>query len=139
LSFSETFLHLDPTIWDLSMPSKRVASSDSTLSQSYWKYSNILFFFFFFFFFTILLFLAFSLTLASTSFLVFWATCSAQCDFTASSNWIRSCCCSLCLHYIFCHCFLSTSTLFWKILKWMGNNMVIQRKRQKNPVYILLT
>ena len=47
---------------DLSVLSTRVASSSSTLSQSYWIYCNILFFFFFFFFFsTILYFSASSL------------------------------------------------------------------------------
>ena len=105
-----TSLCLDPMTWDPSIPSKRVASFSSTLFQSCWRYSNILFFFFFSSA-TLLLSTSF-LAFVSASFLIFWAACLAQHNFTASSSWIRSHCSSLCLHYIFCHCFSSTSVLF---------------------------
>ena len=40
-----TSLCLDPTTWNPSVLSKRVASSSSTLFWSCWRYSNVLFFF----------------------------------------------------------------------------------------------
>ena len=62
-------LHLDPTIWDFSASSNRVASSSSTLSWSHWRYSNVLFFFSFFS--TTFCFLASSLAFSSASLLAF--------------------------------------------------------------------
>ena len=65
LSPVATSLRLDPITWDPSAPSNRAVSSSSTLSWSYWIYSN------FFFSFAILCFLASFLALASTSLLAF--------------------------------------------------------------------
>ena len=128
LFLSGVSLYLGPTIWDPSASSKRVTSFSSTLSQNYWRYFNVLFFFSS----STTFFLSASfLTLASTSFLAFWIVYSAWRDFTASSNWIRNHCFSSCLCYISCHCFSSTLASFWKMLEWMGDDMVIQRKRQK--------
>ena len=115
-------LHLDPMIWNPSVLSKRVVFFTSTLFWSCWRYSN---FFFFFFFSAILLFLAFSLALASASFLAFWAAYLAQCAFAASSNWARSYCSSSCLCCISCCCSSSILVLFWKMLERIGEDIVI--------------
>jgi len=44
LSLAATSLYLDPTTWDLSALSNRVASFSNTSSKSYWKYSTVLLF-----------------------------------------------------------------------------------------------
>ena len=44
LSLAVTSLYLDPTTWDPSAPSNKVASFSSTLSQSHWRYSIVFFF-----------------------------------------------------------------------------------------------
>ena len=96
-------------------PSNRVASSSNTLSQSCWRYSTV--FLFLFSSSTTLCLSASSWAFSSTSLLVFWAICSAWCNLAASSSWSRSCCCSLCLHCISCHCFSRISASFCKILE----------------------
>ena len=133
LSLAVIFLCLDPVTWDSSAPSKRVAFFSSTSSWSHWRYSNVLFFFFFSS--AILYLLAFSLAFFSTSFLAFWAMCSAQHNFTASSSWSRSYCYSLCLH-----CISRISVLFCEILEGVGEDMIIQKQEQKTffSVYVLL-
>jgi len=66
--------------------------------------------------------------------------CSARYNLTASSSWSRSCCYSLCLHYISCRCFSRILVLFCEILEWAGEDIIIQKQEQKNFLfcYILL-
>ena len=134
-----TSLHLDPAIWNPSAPSNKVASSSNTSFQSHWRYSTILFFLSSFS--ATLCLSAFSWAFFSTSLLAFWATCSAWCNFTASSSWARSRCSSLCLCYISCCCFLRTLALFCEMLEGMGEDIMIWKQEQKTSfsVYVLLT
>ena len=122
-------LHLDPVTWDYSAPSNRAASFSSILSQSYWMYSNTLFFFFFSS--ATLCLSTSSLAFSSTSLFAFWAVCSAQCNFTASSSWTRSHYSSLCLCCISCYCFSKISVLFCEVLEWVEKDMMVQKQEWK--------
>ena len=130
-----TFLCLNPMTWDPSAPFNRVASSSSTLSWSYWMYSN------FFFFSVIFCFLASSLALASASLLAFWAAHFAQQASATSCNQRRDCYCSSYHRYISQYCSSSISVLFWEISEGAGKDMIIQKQEQKTSffIYILLT
>ena len=118
-----TSLNLDPTIWDPSTSSNRVASFSSTLSWSHWRYSIVLLFLFSSS--ATLCLSAFSQVFSSTSLLAFWATCSARHNFATSSSWTRSCYSSSCLCYISCHCFSRILALFCEMSEWMGEDMAI--------------
>ena len=118
-----TSLHLNPATLDSLAPSNRMASSSSTLSWSYWKYSIVL------------LFLSFSSTTLclsasfqaffSASLLAFWAACSAWHDFATSSSWARSHCSFLCLCYISCCCFSRISVSFWEMSERVGKDITV--------------
>ena len=92
---------------------------------------------FFFFSCISLLFLAFSLVLASAAFLTFWAAYSMQQASATFSNWARSCCSSLCLLCISHYCSLSILVSFWEISERIREDMVIQKKRQKTFLFCL--
>ena len=127
LSLAVISLCLDPTTWDLSTPFNRAVFSSSTLSQSCWIYSNVLFFFFFSSSTTLYL-LASSLAFSYASLLAFWAAYSAQHSLTAFSSWSRYCCFSLCLHCISCHWFSKISASFCEMLEEVGEDMMIQKQ-----------
>ena len=132
-------LRLDLATWDSSAPSNRAVSFSSTLSWSYWRDSNI--FFFFFSSSATLYLLASSWAFSSAFLLAFWAMCLAQRNFTASSSWTRSCCCSLYLCCISCCYFSRISALSYEMLEWAEEDIMIQKQEQKTSffVYVLLT
>ena len=135
LSLAVTSLHLDPTTWDPSAPSNRVASSSSTLSRSRWRYSIVLFFFFFFS--TTFCLSASSLALAFAFLLAFWATRSAWRASAASCSQRRDCCSSSCCYCIPRCCSSSISASFWERLEWVGEDMIIQKQKWKNSLFHL--
>ena len=125
-----TFLYLDPIVWELLVPLQK---------------NSVLYQYFICFLFSSssasLYFSAFSLILALVIFLAFWAICSTWWVSATSSKWAWSCCSSLCLLCIFCHCSSSISELFWEMLERIEKNMIIQKKDKIFffSVYVLLT
>ena len=134
-----TSLRLDPAAWDLSAPSNRVASSSSTLFQSHWRYSLVLFFLSSSS--TTLCLSASSLALASASLLAFWAAHSVRQASAISCSQRRDLYSSLCFCYISCHCFSRISVSFCEMSERAGEDIMIQKQEQKTSfsVYILLT
>ena len=129
-----TSLCFDSITWEASVLPKRAASLANTLFWSYFRYSNC---FLLFFSFTSLYFLAFSLILASITFLIFWIALSMWWASTTSSNWAWNYCSSLCLLYIFHYYSSSILALFWKISEEMGKDMIIQKK-DKNISFLFM-